>query len=138
MAEPQVLGVMSGGADEPRLAYLNAHVPATPEILGLAGPLAPTEVFRLAARCEEKRCTHFDGTRCQLAVRIVQRLPEVTDALPPCAIRRTCRWHAQEGRAACLRCPQIVTTNVAADEELIEVAGIGPARRSDRDGVPAA
>ena len=69
---------MSWEAEEPRLAYLNAHLPATPEILGRAGPVAPTEVFRLAARCEEKRCTHFDGTRCQLAVRIVERLPAVT------------------------------------------------------------
>ena len=50
MAEPQILGVMSWEADEPRLAYLNAHLPATPEILGRAGPVAPTEVFRLAAR----------------------------------------------------------------------------------------
>ena len=136
MAEPQILGVMSWEADEPRLAYLNAHLPATPEILGRAGPVAPTEVFRLAARCEEKRCTHFDGTRCQLAVRIVERLPAVTDALPPCVIRRTCRWFAQEGRAACLRCPQILTTNSEADEELMEVAGVGPARRGG-DGIPA-
>jgi hypothetical protein len=129
MAEAQILGVMSWDGDEPRLAYLNAHVPATPEILARAGSVAPTEVFRLAARCEEKRCTHFDGTRCQLAVRIVERLPAVTEALPPCAIRRTCRWYAQEGRAACLRCPQILTTNVEADEGLIEVAGVGPRRR---------
>ena len=51
-------------------------------------------------------------------------------------IRRTCRWFAQEGRAACLRCPQILTTNIEADEELMEVAGVGPARRGG-DGMPA-
>lgn len=126
MAEPQLLGVVSGGPDEPRLAYLNAHVPATPDVLQMAEPVAPTEVFRLAARCEEKHCTHFDGAQCRLAARIVSMLPAVTETLPPCVIRPSCRWHRQEGRAACLRCPQIVTLNVDADVRLADVAGVPP------------
>jgi hypothetical protein len=127
MAEPQVLGVVSGSAEAPRVAYLNAHVPATPEILAMAGPVEPTRVLRLAARCEETKCTHFDGARCQLAARIVAMLPEVVETLPPCAIRPTCRWYAEEGRPACLRCPQIVTLSLQADERLEQVAGMpGP------------
>jgi hypothetical protein len=126
MADAQILGVVSGGAEEPRIAYLRDVVPATPEILDMAAPVAPTEVFRLAARCEEAKCTHFDGERCQLAVRIVAMLPEVTERLPPCMIRPTCRWYKQEGRSACLRCPQIVTLDVAADERRKRVAGALP------------
>ena len=124
MGDVQVLGVVSRDADEPRLAYLDEPVAVTPEIVALAAPVAVSQVFRLSARCEEARCTHFDGTRCQLAVRIAQLLPEVVDSLPACSIRPECRWFRQEGRAACLRCPQIVTGNCEADERLRQVAGM--------------
>lgn len=124
MGDVQILGVISRDGEQPRLAYLNEPVAATPEMLELAAPVAVSEVFRLSARCEEKKCTHFDGARCQLAVRIAKMLPEVVDALPACNIRRECRWFRQEGRAACQRCPQIVTGNPEADARLIEVAGM--------------
>src|ERR1700750_524671 len=94
----RVLGVVGGSADKPRVSYLNEHVPATPDILALAGPVAPTEVVRLSSRCEEKQCVHFDGHNCQLAVRIVEMLPAVSESLPPCTIRAECRWYRQEGR----------------------------------------
>lgn len=70
---------------------------------------------------------HFADQRCNLAKRIVDMMPEVTDGLPPCIIRKTCRWHRQEGRAACVRCPQIMTSNPRADEGLRRVAGVPPA-----------
>jgi len=124
MGDVQVLGVVSREGERPRLAYVNEPVAATTEILELAAPVAVSEVFRLSARCEESKCVHFDGARCQLAVRIANMLPEVVDALPPCNIRRECRWFRQEGRAACLRCPQVVTGNPEADELLKEVAGM--------------
>ena len=108
MADAQILGVISAAADEPRVAYLNERVAATPELLAQAAPAAPGEIFRLAARCETSRCTHFDGKQC----------------LPPCIIRRSCRWYRQEGRAACARCPQIVTRNDHPDERLKNVAGM--------------
>jgi hypothetical protein len=126
MPDAQILGVVSGTVDEPRLAYLNERVPVTAEILEQASPAAPGEIFRVAARCEESKCIHFDGAHCQLAVRIVKMLPEVTESLPPCTIRPTCRWHQQEGRAACLRCPQIVTLNNNVDERLNLVANAMP------------
>jgi len=50
-------------------------------------------------------------------------LPEVVDSLPVCTIRPQCRWFRQEGRAACLRCPQIVTGSYEADDVLQQVAG---------------
>ena len=124
MGDLQVLGVVSHDSDAPRLSYVDEAVAVTPEILALAAPVAVSEVFRLAARCEEKKCIHFDGSRCQLAVRIVEMLPRVTPAMPPCAIRAECRWFRQEGRAACMRCPQIVTGNFDADQRLRQVAGM--------------
>ena len=123
MGDVQVLGVVVRDAEEPRLAYLDEAVAATPEMLEMAAPVPVSQVFRLSARCEERKCTHFDGTRCQLAVRIARLLPEVVDSLPACNIRPECRWFRQEGRAACLRCPQIVTGTYEADERLQEVAG---------------
>lgn len=124
MGDAQILGVVSREGETPRLAYLDEPLAATPEVLALAEPVAVAEVFRLSARCEEKKCTHFDGARCQLAVRIAKMLPEVVDSLPACNIRRDCRWFRQEGRVACLRCPQIVTGNPEADDRLKEVAGM--------------
>lgn len=138
MGDVQVLGVVTRDAAEPQLAYLDEPVAATPEILALAQPVAVSQVFRLAARCEEKKCTHFDGARCQLAARIATMLPEAVESLPACNIRRECRWFRQEGRAACLRCPQIVTGNYEADERLQKVAGVPPqdARGEHPAGAP--
>lgn len=130
MADAEVLGLVETTPEGPRVAYVNGHVPASEELLRSAAPLEPTEIFRLSARCEEKKCTHFDGSRCQLAVRIVDMMPAVGDYLPPCSIRRTCRWYAQEGRAACLRCPQVVTHNKTAGNLLVRVAGAGQGAES--------
>jgi len=81
----------------------------TGELLALSGDVLPTEVFRFVAPCEERACRHFDGAECNLATRIVQILPVVVDGLPACGIRQTCRWFQQEGKPACMRCPQIIT-----------------------------
>jgi hypothetical protein len=126
MGDVQVLGVVMRDTEEPRVAYLDAPMPVTPEVLAMAAPVAVSQVFRLSARCEEKKCTHFDGTNCQLAVRIATMLPEAVDNLPACNIRPECRWFRQEGRAACLRCPQIVTGTYDVDERLRQVAGVPP------------
>lgn len=123
MADAIVLGVAAGEANAPQLAYLNEVVPVTQDLLRQTGECDPREVLRFAARCEESRCTHFANDRCRLAERIVSMLEETTDKLPPCVIRPTCRWHEQEGGAACRRCPQIVTKNPAANGHLRRVAG---------------
>jgi hypothetical protein len=124
MGDVQVLGVISRDGEKAALAYLDEPVAPTPEMLALAEPLPVSHVFRLSARCEESKCTHFDGARCQLAVRIAKMLPEVVDSLPACSIRPECRWFRQEGRAACLRCPQIITGTYEADDVLQQVAGV--------------
>jgi hypothetical protein len=106
------------------LQYLNQHLPATPEVLAMAAPLKPTEVFRLAATCAEHKCPHFDGADCQLAARIVQILPAVVDTLPPCIIRQDCRWYCQEGGAACQRCPEITTVTHDVSPLAQELSGL--------------
>lgn len=109
MSNPLILGVRSGSPEAPRISYLEHPVPASPDLISLAHPLNPTEVYRFVAHCEENACRHFDGVDCKLASRIVQILPAVVDTLPACRIRPTCRWFQQEGRAACIRCPQVIT-----------------------------
>jgi hypothetical protein len=122
MAGSRVLGVVGGTAETPELAYLNEHLSVTEDLLAGAAPAKPTEVFRFAAHCEEKACRHFNGTQCSLATRIVQILPAVTEVLPACLIRPTCRWYQQEGRAACQRCPQIVTLTYQPSEDFRRAA----------------
>ena len=122
MEDARVLGIRGGSVDAPRVAFLVQIQPVTESLLAMAHPALPTEVFRFSARCEEKACAHFDGADCRLAQRIVATLPEVTDTLPPCQIRLTCRWWNQEGRAACLRCPQVVTQIPNPSEEILAVA----------------
>src|SRR5882762_4542490 len=97
----QVLGVVRQDGPEPMVAYLEQPLAATREVLAMAAPLKPTEIFRLSATCAEHACPHFDGANCQLATRIVRMLPAVVDTMPPCLIRKECRWYAQEGPAAC-------------------------------------
>src|SRR6185369_4144828 len=119
--------VLGGGrriGPAPMLQYLNQHLPATPEVLAMAAPLKPTEVFRLAATCAEHKCPHFDGADCQLAARIVQILPAVVDTLPPCIIRQDCRWYWQEGGGACQRCPEITTVTHDVSPLAQELSGL--------------
>ncbi|GAC1359916.1 MAG: hypothetical protein NVSMB3_07700 [Acidobacteriaceae bacterium] len=108
--------------EEPRVAWLERPVPVTDELLALTGSVPPTQVLRVSAPCQEHLCCHFDGHDCNLATRLVQLMPAVDASLPACRIRADCRWFTQEGRAACLRCPQIVTFSVNPTEELSRAA----------------
>ena len=122
MADSVVFGVIKGTAAEPRLAHLARPRPVTPDLLALAAPVKPTEVFRFAAPCAASSCQHFDGSNCRLAQRVVELLPAIDEILPPCQLRSSCRWWQQEGKSACLRCPQIVTETYAPSERLNQAA----------------
>lgn len=104
-----VLGVLEDTPEGRRLAWLEDPLPVTSQLLASTGEVDPRNIFRFAATCEERKCVHYDGKDCNLVTRIVQILPRASDALPPCRIRPECRWYAQEGKAACFRCPEIVT-----------------------------
>lgn len=121
-----VFGVQAVRDDgERQVGYLTELLPASPEVLNLASPAKPTEVLRIAASCMEGGCKHFNGTACKLATRIVDMLDPAVSSLPRCLIRRSCRWFRQEGGAACLRCPQVVTDQRNASALQLEVAGPG-------------
>ncbi len=120
----RILGVVQSDGPTPVLQYLSEILPATPEVLAMAAPLKATEVFRLAATCAEHKCPHFDGTDCQLATRVVQILPVVVDTLPPCIIRKDCRWYSQEGSAACRRCPEVTTVTYDVSPQVRAVSGL--------------
>ncbi|MDF5708074.1 MAG: nitrogen fixation protein [Nostoc sp. S4] len=117
-----VFGVVGGTVTEPRVAYLKQPQAVTDELIAKAAPVTPTEIFRTAAPCATKSCQHFDGKDCRLAMRIVESFPKVVEDLPPCSIRRDCRWWQQEGKAACIRCPQVITDNYNPSELLVKVA----------------
>jgi hypothetical protein len=103
------------------VAYLKKAAEVTPQILAQLDGVDPTRVFRYSARCENGRCAQYEDGRCSLARRIVSLLPPVVDDLPSCQIRATCRWFKEEGGAACLRCPQVVTL-VPSDQNALLAA----------------
>lgn len=118
----RVFGVVTGTLQQPQVSYLRETIPLDQELLEQTQSVTPTEVFRIASSCQEKQCAHFDGQDCRLAMRVVGQFPAVAEALPPCAIRHDCRWWKQEGKAACMRCPQVVTSNYNATELEIRLA----------------
>ncbi len=138
MAGARIFGVLSGSDQEPTVAYLKPGVRISRSILEKLGALEPTQVFRFAASCEERRCSHFDGARCQLGERVASKLEPVVDVLPPCQIRVSCRWFAEQGAQVCLRCPQIVT-RVPSDDALSRIAATPEAPaglpRGNRTGI---
>jgi hypothetical protein len=124
MQQARVFGLVSGTPQQPRIAYLKAEAVLDAAALPDTGALAVTEVFRFAARCEEDRCSQYAGGRCSLGQRIVAGVDPVVDALPSCTIRDTCRWHAEQGRPACLRCPQVVTLIPQGRDKLSRAAAL--------------
>lgn len=117
-----VFAIIEGSSAEPRAAYLDRLVPLTPEIVAGTASIHPAEVFRLSAPCAAQACRHFDNERCGLVNRLVQLVPSVVSSPPACVLRPSCLWWLQEGIAACLRCPQVVTHMYGATPPLIQAA----------------
>src|SRR5215831_8020770 len=124
MEGARVFGVIGGSVEEPRVAYLKESAVVDESTFGTLGALQPTHVFRFAARCEEHRCAHYNGQRCTLVQRIVEKLDPVVDLLPSCVVRPTCRWFAEVGSEACRRCPQVITLIPKADDKLNQAARV--------------
>jgi hypothetical protein len=111
-----VFGVVGGSPDHPMVAYLDRPTAVTDDLVNATRPVDPSEVLRIAAPCAQARCVNHDGTECRLATTIVTFLQPTVERLPACAIRARCVWWRQEGRDACLRCPQVTTVQVAPDD----------------------
>jgi hypothetical protein len=124
--ESFVFGAINGTVQEPRVTYLKQQLPITDDLIAKAAPVKPTEVFRTAAPCLTKGCQHFDGANCRLVTQIVEQLPTVAEDLPPCSIRRDCRWWQQEGKSACMRCPQVITDNYNPSELMRQAVAPAP------------
>jgi hypothetical protein len=110
----QLLGVVEGQADAPRLRYVQPR-PVSQELLDLLPPgMRPEEVFRFAAPCRGGACPQFTGGRCGVARAAVEHLPDAQGhSLPPCTLRPNCRWWSDEGAEACRRCSSVVTADMA-------------------------
>lgn len=130
----RVFGVQIGtSSDDVRVGYLTETHPVTDELLALAGSAPATEVLRIAAPCI--RCDHHDGNGCSLARRVATMLDPVVASLPRCAIRPTCLWFHQEGKEACLRCPQVTTVKRSPTSFEQVVAGVPVMRAEDLPGM---
>lgn len=111
--DARLLGVVGGTPEAPQLSYLPSRA-VTPELLALASPVRPEEVFRFSAPCRACGCPQFVDGRCGVARAAVEHLPRVAESgLPRCGIRPSCRWWHDEGAAACRRCPTVVTADTA-------------------------
>jgi hypothetical protein len=118
-----MFGVIGGTVEAPLVAYLTEALEVTDDLLALAEPVTPMEVFRFASTCAERGCQQFENGQCSIAKRLVSLTEPVVGRVPRCAVRPSCRWFAEHGTAACVRCPAVVTVNHAPTPEAAAVAG---------------
>jgi len=120
--DARIIGVVGGTAQNPYVKPLMPPLEITEELLSLTEGVFPEEVYRVAAPCRDNQCMHFTRGDCSLIKRVITSLPPVTMRAPPCGVRADCRWWQQEGVAACLRCPQVVTDSYTANKEMMGLA----------------
>ncbi|MEV4754750.1 hypothetical protein AB0J86_06500 [Micromonospora sp. NPDC049559] len=97
-----------------RVAYVTPQLPATTALASLPDAESAVESrYRLAGPCVTSSCGFWTGDHCGLGARLVesyrQTNPAAETGLPHCAIRRSCRWYAEQGGAACGACSHVVT-----------------------------
>ena len=122
MPDAVVLGVIRERDGWSFVHHLAEPLPVTPAVLALAGDAPVGQVFRFAADCATDACAHFDGEKCRLATKLARAPLDRARTLPPCRIRRDCRWYAQEGNAACFVCPLILSETAAPANDLVQAA----------------
>lgn len=125
MPASRVLGVFREVDGQVFLHHLADPIAVTPDVLALAGDAPLAEVFRFTAPCATAECSHFDGHDCRLAAKLVETVPLRAATLPPCRIRRDCRWYQQEGMSACLVCPLLLSETASPSPELAYAADPG-------------
>jgi hypothetical protein len=123
----KLIGVVEGSAREPQVRFVTPR-PVTPELLALAEPVTPTEVFRFTAPCKEGACSQWREGRCGVAVATLAHVaPAEAMALPACAIRSECRWWHDAGADACRRCRFVVTDDAARPADYAAALAEDPA-----------
>jgi hypothetical protein len=84
-----------------------------------ADPVTARQRFRFAEPCQEGACEQWRNGRCSVIDEVLSGTgaPVTADkSLPSCPIRRTCRWFAQSGPAACHSCRLVITETFEAIE----------------------
>jgi hypothetical protein len=132
MRDARPFGVIAGSAEEVRVAFLKKDALDGFEWRERFGTTESTHLFRFGAKCDSSRCGHFDGGSCTLGRRVREMLGSVVDAPPPCLLRPSCRWFAEQGGEVCLRCPQVSTMIPMSESRLAAVAA-PPVAASDRE-----
>lgn len=98
-----------------KVAYVTPEVPldSVRDTLGEADDAGPLESrFRFAGPCVTSKCGFWTGDHCGLGAKLASSYQDAGGEeadLPKCAIRRTCRWFAEQGPAACSPCSYVVT-----------------------------
>lgn len=95
-----------------RVAYVTPAIPASVVLDDLDSVEGAESRYRFAGPCVTSSCGFWTGDHCGLGARMVESYQETMDEaveLPKCAIRRTCRWFAEQGAAACSPCSYVVT-----------------------------
>ncbi|GIG70593.1 hypothetical protein [Phytomonospora endophytica] len=70
--------------------------------------------YRFSGACVTSGCAFWQEGECAAVTVAHREYDAVAGAdgpLPECGIRDSCRWWAQEGRAACAVCPFVVTAS---------------------------
>lgn len=115
----KVFGVVGGEVRAPKVIFLKELLPPSQALEDKLGGVNPEEVFRVAAPCAGKGCAHHSADNgCNLIGSIVEKVEPAFDDYTVCGIRAGCVWWAQEGLKACVRCPQIATRNLLANEQV--------------------
>jgi hypothetical protein len=99
-----------------RVAYVTPATPAEVALTTVDDSDTPVESrYRLAGPCATTSCGFWTSDHCGLGAQLVSSYHEAVGPaeaeLPKCAIRRTCRWFAEQGPAACPACSYVITDN---------------------------
>jgi hypothetical protein len=105
-----LLGVMT---PQGTLAYVQPPTHVNADFVERAKAMGrPESRFRFSVSCIEGGCPQWTGKGCAVIDKVLEEekpvAPPESGGLPRCAIRRTCRWFAQRGPAACGVCPLVV------------------------------
>ena len=112
-----VIGVYAN--DERKVRFVSEELPVPVTLGRIIEPHALALRARFAGRCITSGCTHWTGTGCRLGQVVAEVGTEINGQLPPCSIRKTCRWFIENGASACSPCQHLRYLHMA-DRESVE------------------
>lgn len=63
--------------------------------------------FRFTNKCIESGCNKWNGKKCGLVDKLIEKIETQASKIPICAIRQSCRWYSQNGFDACKICEKV-------------------------------